>query len=119
MQNLKFRSKTFAVNVIRFCQTLPRTPESRVIRNQLLRSATSVGANYHAACHAHSKKAFIYKLSIVEEEADESQFWLEILTDLDLGKARRRDELKQEAKELTSIIVASKKTARSRPNKRS
>lgn len=118
MRNLQFRSKTFAVNVIRFCRTLPRTPESRVIRNQLLRSATSVGANYRAACHAHSKKSFIYKLSIVEEEADESQFWLEILTDLQMGHADRRDELQQEAKELTSIIVASKKTARARPDKR-
>jgi len=118
MRNLQLRSKSFAVNVIRFCRTLPKTPEARVIRDQLLRSATSVGANYRAACHAHTKKAFIHKLSIVEEEADESQFWLEVLTDLQLGQASKRDELQQEARELTSIIVASKKTARSRPGKR-
>jgi len=113
MENLKRRTKAFALNIIRFCRTLPGSPEGRVIRQQLLRSATSVGANYRAACHARSRADFIAKLSIVEEEADESQFWLELLGELDLGGAHWSD-LHAEAKEITSIIVASKKTARKR-----
>jgi four helix bundle protein len=113
MRNLQQRTKAFAVDVIRFCRTLPKDPESRIIRRQLLRSATSVGANYRAACHAQSRADFIAKLSIVEEEADESQFWLELLGDLNLGEPQRAN-LQDEAKQIVSIVVASKKTARKR-----
>lgn len=113
MNNLQKRTRTFAVDVIRFCRTLPKDPESQVIRRQLARSATSVGANYRAACHARSRADFIAKLSIVEEEADESQFWLELLGELKVGDPRR-PELQEEARQIASIVVASKKTARKR-----
>jgi len=113
MENLKRRTKAFTLNAIRFCRTLPKSPEGRVIRQQLLRSATSVGANYRAACHARPRADFIAKLSIVEEEADESQFWLELLSELEIGDASRL-ALQAEAKEIASIMVASKKTARKR-----
>jgi four helix bundle protein len=114
MSDLRDRTKRFALNVIHLCKSLPNTVECRVIRKQLLRSATSVGANYRAACHARSRKDFIAKLALVEEEADESQFWLELLNELDAGATRAVSQLQEEAHELASIIVASKKTARKR-----
>lgn len=98
--------------MIHLCKQLPNTSECRVIRNQLLRSATSVGANYRAACHARSRKDFIAKLALVEEEADESQFWLELLDELEIEASYQISELRDEAHQLTAIIVASKKTAR-------
>jgi len=98
--------------VIHLCKSLPNAPECRVIRKQLLRSATSVGANYRAACHARSHKDFIAKLALVEEEGDESQFWLELLDELGAGLASQVSELQDEARQIASIIVASKKTAR-------
>ena len=82
MIELQTRTMRFAVDVVRFCNTLPDQPAIRVIRHQLLKSGTSVGANYRAACRAHSRAAFIAKLSIVEEEADESAFWFELLEEL-------------------------------------
>ena len=112
MKNLQDRTKRFALDVIRFSRQIPKNTEGWVIRKQLLRSATSVGANYRAACQAHSRKAFIAKLSIVVEEADESQFWLEMLDDLGFGSNSQRRHLLQEARELASIMIASKKTAR-------
>jgi four helix bundle protein len=112
MSDLRDRTKQFALNVIRFCKTLPDNAECRVIRDQLLRSATSVGANYRAACHARSRKDFIAKLALVEEEADESQFWLELLDELDIGANDAVTELRNEAHQLASMVVASKKTAR-------
>jgi len=112
MSDLRDRTKRFALNVIRFCKTLPDTAECRVIRDQLLRSATSVGANYRAACHARSRKDFIAKLALVEEEADESQFWLELLEKLEVGTNNAVIDLRNEANQLASMIVASKKTAR-------
>ena len=111
MKNLQRRTKAFAFNVIRFCRTFPKNPESQIIRQQLLRSATSVGANYRAACHARSHADFVAKPSIVEEEADESQFWLELTNDLNLGSSQCTI-LQDEARQIASIIVASKKTAR-------
>lgn len=112
MSDLRDRTKQFSLNVIHLCKTLPDTPECRVIRDQLLRAATSVGANYRAACHARSRKDFIAKLAIVEEEADESQFWLELLDELEIGASGAVNELQDEAHQLASIVVASKKTAR-------
>ncbi len=114
MSDLRDRTKQFALNVIHLCKSLPNTAECRVIRKQLLRSATSVGANYRAACHARSRKDFIAKLALVEEEADESQFWLELLNELDEGATEYVSQLQEEAHEIVSIIVASKKTARKR-----
>ncbi|WP_263789390.1 four helix bundle protein [Salinibacter sp.] len=93
MSDLRPRTKRFALNVIHLCKSLPNAPECRVIRKQLLRSATSVGANYRAACHARSHKDFIAKLALVEEEGDESQFWLELLDELGAGLASQVSEL--------------------------
>jgi len=112
MNQLQGRTKQFALDVITFCRSLPRNAEVWVIRKQLLRSGTSVGANYRAACHSKSRADFIHKLSIVEEEADESQFWLELLEDLNAGCTTARARLLNEAHEITSIMVSSKKTAR-------
>ena len=113
MQHLRKRTQQFAVDVIKFCEQLEKKAVYRIIQNQLLRSATSVAANYRAACRAQSKATFIAKLAIVEEEADESVFWLEILENLgynNLGSQLQR--LKNEANQLTAIIVASRKTAK-------
>jgi four helix bundle protein len=112
MSDLQARTKRFTLDIIRFCRTLPRNSEGRIIGRQLLRSGASVGANYRAACHAQSRAAFIAKLSIVEEEADEAQFWLELLDALGTGAATERRRLLDEAHQLASIAVASKKTAR-------
>ena len=112
MQHLKDRTKIFALKIIRFCNTLPNDYAHRVIKNQLTRSATSVAANYRAACRSQSKAAFIAKLAIVEEEADESLFWLEILEEMEIIKDQQLMHLKEEANQLTAIIVASRKTAK-------
>ena len=111
---LKGRTKQFALRVIRLIEALPRTQTGRVVGNQLLRSATSVAANYRAVCRARSQADFVHKLGIVEEEADESLFWLELVVEANLMPASRVDDLIREADELTAIIVASRKTAKSR-----
>ena len=111
---LQDRTKRFALDVIRLCESLPRRQTSRVITHQLIRSATSVAANYRAACRGQSRATFIAKLAIVEEEADESLFWLEMLGDLELGHRGTLRALKEEADQLVAIVVASKKTSRGR-----
>ena len=111
-EELKKRTKEFALRVIRLAEALPRTQTSQVIGNQLLRSATSVAANYRAVCRARSPADFAHKLGIVEEEADESHFWLEMIVETELMPANRMQELLQEADELTAIFVASRKTAK-------
>ena len=113
-EELKKRTKEFALRVIRLVEALPQTQTSQVIGNQLLRSATSVAANYRAVCRARSPADFIHKLGIVEEEADESLFWLEIIVETKLMPANRVQELLLEADELTAIFVASRKTAKGR-----
>lgn len=114
MNDLKDRTKQFAIDVIRYCSTLPQKQEFWVITKQLIRSASSVGANYRSACRAKSKPDFIAKLSIVEEEADESMYWMELLEALADENNRELLRLKDEANQLVSIIVASKKTARNK-----
>jgi len=111
-EDLKRRTKQFALRVIRLVEALPRTQTAQVIGNQLLRSATSVAANYRAACRARSQADFVHKLGIVEEEADESLFWLELVVETNLMPAARVQDLIQEADELTAIFVASRKTAK-------
>jgi four helix bundle protein len=111
-EDLKRRTKQFALRVIRLIEALPRTRTAQVVGDQLLRSATSVAANYRAACRARSQADFVHKLGIVEEEADESLFWLEMVVETDLMPAARVQELIQEADELTAIFVASRKTAK-------
>jgi len=113
-EDLKRRTKQFALRVIHLVEALPRTRTAQVIGNQLLRSATSVAANYRAACRARSQADFVYKLGLVEEEADESLFWLEMVVETNLMPASRAQDLIQEADELTAIFVASRKTAKKR-----
>ena len=111
-ETLKDRTKQFALSVIRMCRTLPRTQEGSIITRQLLRSCTSVGANYRAVCRARSGADFISKLGIVLEEADETLFWLELLVDSGVARHEMTSPLIREANELVSIFVASLRTAK-------
>ena len=110
--HLEQRTRHFAVNVIRFVGALSDGQIRDVIGRQLLRSATSVGANYRAAARARSRSDFIAKISIAEEEADETQYWLEILFDLKAVTEDQFHQLYQEARELTAIFVSSGRTAK-------
>lgn len=109
--DLQVRTKKFAVRVIKLVQFLNKDKISAIIGKQVLRSGTSVAANYRAACHAKSAKDFINKLAIIIEEADETMFWLELLVDASLVKENLTKDLYQEARELTAIMVASRKSA--------
>lgn len=106
------RTKRFALLVIRLCQALPRSQAGAVITRQLLRSSTSVGANYRAVCRARSNADFVSKLGIVLEEADETLFWLELLVDSGVAQPYKTAPLLKEANELVSIFVASLRTAK-------
>ncbi len=112
-KDLKQRTRRFGLEIIRFVRTLPREPASDVIGRQLLRSAVSVGANYRAACRARSRAEFIAKLAIVEEECDESLYWLELVAELSKVTSTSVGELSREANQILAIIVASIKTVRS------
>jgi len=109
---LKVRTKLFALSIIKFVQDLPKNSISNVIGNQLLRSGTSVGANYRAACRARCQAEFISKMGIVEEEADETIYWLEILTEAKIIAGKNAENLLKEANEILSMTVASIKTAK-------
>ncbi len=109
---MKARTKAFALRVIRLTEALPRTRTAEVIGRQLLRSATSVGANYRAARRAKSTADFIHKLGTVEEEADESGYWLEMLAESGVMKPARLAPLLKESDELTAIVVATIRSAK-------
>lgn len=109
---LKLRTKQFALRVLRLTDALPRRASADVVGRQLLRSATSVAANYRSACRAKSRADFVSKMGTVEEEADESAFWLELLADAGLVTERDLADLRREADEITAIAVASIRTAR-------
>ena len=111
-EELKQRTKAFGLSVIKLVDQLPRTRSANVIGNQLVRSATSVGANYRAACRARSKAEFAAKLGIVEEEADESAYWIEILIEAGMAPQNRVTEMLREANELVAIVVASLNTVK-------
>ena len=137
-EELKQRTKSFAVRVTRLVDALPNTVKGRAIANQIMRSATSIGANYRAACRARSRAEFIAKIGVVEEEADESGFWLEMLRDilelrsaiderrtaasgsrreirhskLDLRTSTELARLLDESDQLVAITVSSRKTAK-------
>jgi len=113
-EQMKKRTKEFAKEIIKLCRKLPDNREGRLIGNQLFRSGTSVAANYRAACRARSTADFISKLSIVEEEADETLFWLEVINEMDILDEASIDSLMQENDEIISIIVSSIKTSRKR-----
>ena len=112
-EELRLRTKRFALRIIRLFQRLPRSPEAQVLGKQLLRSGTSVGANYRAAGRARSKAEFSAKIGIVVEEADETVFWLECLVESGIVKEELLQDLLKEANELVAIFVASHRTARS------
>ena len=114
---LKTRMKAFALRILRLVRELPRTPEGRAIANQLVRSGMSVGANYRSACRARSKAEFVSRLGIVEEEADECAYWLELLTEGGIMEARLLEPLMQEANEIVAIVAASRISAAGRKSK--
>ncbi len=113
-EELKNRTKSFAIRVIKLFRSLPRTEEARVIGRQILRSATSIAANYRAVCRARLKAEFIAKVGVVVEESDETVLWLELLVDADIVPQSRMAKLLQEANELLAIFAASQYTARAR-----
>lgn len=118
-EEMKVRTKKFALRVIRLVESLPDTKTANVIGNQLLRSGTSVGANYRAACRAKSTADFISKLSIVEEENDESIYWMELLIESETVKENLLRNLMKEADEILSIVVSSIKTSKENRNPKS
>ncbi len=111
-EELKRRSKEFAIRVVKLSQALPNNREAWVLGKQVLRSGTAVAANYRAACRARSKAEFVAKIGIVVEEVDETIFWLELLGETNIVPKRRMSDLIDEAKELLAIFAASLRTAR-------
>lgn len=111
-EELRSRTKRFAIGIVRFYQGLPRIQIGLILGRQLLRSGTSVGANYRAACLGRSKAEFIAKLCIVLEEADETIFWLELLEESGILRKGQDRGLRDEAVELACIFGASLRTAR-------
>ena len=115
---LKKRTKQFGLQVIKLIESLPSSKAANVIGNQLLRSGTSVGANYRAACRARSKPDFISKAGISIEEADESLYWMEMLVEAGIMPKEKLTALMKEADEIVAILTASVKTARASINPR-
>ncbi len=110
--DFKLRTRQFALRAIKRVEALPKGRTADVIGRQLLRSATSVGANYRASCRARSTAEFLSKLGIVEEEADECVYWLELIADSELLPVGRLQEILEEANQIVAMTVASIKTAR-------
>jgi four helix bundle protein len=102
----------FAVAIVRFCRTLPRTIEGDVFRKQLLRAGTGVGANYRASSRSRSTQEWRSRLAVVIEEADESDYWLTLMDVTEIGERPVRQELLREARELTALFSASLRTSR-------
>ena len=114
---MKKRTKQFGLRVIRLVTATPRSTVTDVIGRQLLKAGTSVGANYRAACRSRSDGDFLARMGIVEEEADESLYWMEMLAECGLVKTDRIADLRHEGQEILAIVVASIKTARQRTRK--
>ena len=111
-QELKDRTKKFAVSIFKLIDKLPNTKSANIIGNQLGRAGSAVAANYRSACKPKSRADFISKIGIVEEESDESEYWLGMLKEAGNGTAEELDPLIKEADELTAIFTASGKTAK-------
>ncbi len=109
---LKRRSKAFAVRVVNLFRSLPHAPDAQTLGKQVLRSGTSVAANYRAVCRARSKAEFIARMGVVVEEADETVFWLELLTETGVVRKDRTLDLLNEANELLAIFGASLRTSK-------
>ena len=118
-EQFKARTRKLGLDVIKLVETLPQGATAKVLGGQLLRCATSVGANYRAACRAQSTAAMIAKLSIVEEEADETLYWLEMLVETGLVSRDPLQPLLSEANAITAMTVASLKTLRAKLNRQS
>jgi len=111
-EELRDRTKKFALRIIRLFRSLPYRTDAQVLGKQLLRCGTSVAANYRAVCRARSKQEFIARIGIVAEEADESVLWLELLNESGITKQDLTEDLLKEARELTAILTASRQTAK-------
>lgn len=111
-EEFKSRTKKLAVDVIIYCKSLPKSEESFIIKKQLIRSATSVAANYRAVCRARSDAEFFSKLSIVVEEADETVFWFEIIQEAEILNNKQTVTLFNEAIEILKIVAKSRKTVK-------
>jgi len=111
-EDLKQRTKKFALEIIRLVENLPKNRIADILGRQILRSGTSVGANYRASCRARSRADFISKMGIVEEEADESLYWLELLLEAKLVRQDQIQHLVAEGNEITAMVIASIRTAR-------
>jgi len=111
-ETLRDRTKKFAVRIVRVYRALPLKTDAQVLGKQLIRSGTGVAANYRAACRSRSKAEWVAKIGIVVEEADETVFWLEMLSDCDIVPRKKLEPLMAEAHELSAIFTASQFTAR-------
>jgi four helix bundle protein len=109
---LKLRTKRFAIRIVKLFRSLPHSPDAQTLGKQVLRSGTSVAANYRAVCRARSKAEFIAKMGVVLEEADETVFWLELLTETGVLRPDRTQELLSESNELLAIFGASLRTSK-------
>jgi four helix bundle protein len=117
-KDLRQWTKQFVLSVISLVETLPKSKTADVIGGQLIRSGTSVGANYRAACRARSNADFISKMGIVEEEADESLYWMELLIEAKIVESVKLESLMKEANEILAMTVSSIKTARKRKSQK-
>ena len=106
------RTKMFAIRIVKLYRSLPHTPDAQTLGKQILRSGTSVAANYRAVCRARSKAEFISKMGLVQEEADETVFWIELLTETGVLSQERTQDLLKEANELLAVFGASLRTSR-------
>jgi four helix bundle protein len=111
-EEMRRRTKDFALRIVRLAPALPKTDEGRILGRQLLRAGTSVAANYRAACRGRSRAEFIARLGVVVEEADEAVFWLELLRDAQIVPKTRLEPLLGEANELLAIMSSSQRTAK-------
>lgn len=110
VEEFRSRTKKLAIDIINYCKTLPKTEEAYIIKKQLIRSATSVAANYRAVCRARSDAEFFSKLCIVVEEADESLFWFEMIKGAKIQESKETDRLIKECEEVLKIVSKSRKT---------
>lgn len=117
VESFKRRTKQFVIDNIRLYRTLPKTEEARIVGRQLLRSSSSVGSNYRAACRARSEAEFHAKISIVVEEADESLFWMEILTEAEITQSAQVSQLMIEAQEILKVMAKARKTVSNNKDK--
>ena len=118
-EEMKARTKQFALRIIKLVQSLPPNLVTEVIGKQLLRSGTSVGANYRASCRAKSIPDFIHKLGIVEEETDESIYWMELLVDSQIVKENLLKSLMDEGNQILSIVISSIRASKEKTNPQS